>query len=309
MSVIAVNLNSTVLDRTGTIIRIRTVIWILPHKFQKCHNFERRTRCILPLCRTIQQYTVFICTQSVPAGFYRIRIKVRRRYHGKDLSCLRLHHHYRTFFLSQCLICRFLKVCIQCCHNRVSHIFFILEFILQLHQEILIRSQQVIILQRFDPGFALYAVTDHMCKYIAIRILSCLASVCCRIGLRKHIPVPIHNCSPGYSLCIRILSGIIRTSDDLLAFFYLKISDISQQYQKKRYEYISNSSEFFVSCALCLEPLLFALFGFFSLFAGHILPLDIPPHSPVGFSLLVTVLSSFSQYPLPRLLLKYTVPG
>lgn len=89
--------------------------------------------------------------------------------------------------------------------------------------------------------------------------------------------------------------------------FYLKISDISQQYQKKRYEYIRNSSELFVSCALCLEPLLFALFGFFSLFAGHILPLDIPPHSPVGFSLLVTVLSSFSQYPLPRLLLKYTV--
>ena len=109
-----------------------------------------------------------------------------------------------------------------------------------------------------------------MGEHAPIRILPRLAAVFRHIRLCKHITVPIQNLATDHPLGIGILSCIIWAAYDIPAFHYIEICDISHQDKEQTYEYIGDSSELFVSGALCLFPALVCLVGLFAVFAGHL---------------------------------------
>lgn len=109
-----------------------------------------------------------------------------------------------------------------------------------------------------------------MGEHASIRILPRPAAVFCHIRLSEHITVLIQNLAPDYPLGIGVLPGIIWAAYDIPALHYIEICDISHQNKEQTYEYIGDSSELFVSGALCLFPALVCLVGLFAVFAGHL---------------------------------------
>ena len=109
-----------------------------------------------------------------------------------------------------------------------------------------------------------------MGKHTAVRVLPRLTSVFRHIGLCKHIAVLVQDLASHDPFCVGILPRIVWTADDIPAFYHVEICNISHKNKEQTHECVGDSSELFVSGALCLFPVLVGLVGFFSVSAGHL---------------------------------------
>ena len=118
---------------------------------------------------------------------------------AKNLSCTWIHNNYCTFIRTKCIISCFLEICIQCRYYIISWFFLSWNSFLICLQKC-IGSQKFKVRNRLQTRFSLSSITDHMSKYIIVRIFSCLCPIFCHICLSQHISISVQNLSADHTV-------------------------------------------------------------------------------------------------------------
>ena len=77
----------------------------------------------------------FIINKGIPVLCDRVRIKIRFAHHSQDTSGGWFQYNYRSSPVSQRIVCRCLKICIQTGDHGITLILFSQEFIFHLFQK------------------------------------------------------------------------------------------------------------------------------------------------------------------------------
>ena len=218
-------------ERTVTVIRVILVgIRIFPDIFQCSNYFKSGTGWIQALGRTIQKYGAgIIVHQIIPDLRNGIRIKVRMRHHGNDLTGRYFCHNDGATINIQLIVCYLLDLHVQRGIDIIPGVLFPGSIVFDLIGQRSICIDQIIIRQCFHSHSALGGITDNVRKQILIGIISGLFFLLVQDGLRQHFPIPGVNSPtvvPGQQ---NLLSGIITVIDHILFAGCHKMSQIDHE--------------------------------------------------------------------------------
>ena len=93
-------------------------------------------------------------------------------------------------------------------------------------------TQQRKIFLVFQSRFSIHRITNCMGKHASLRIASGLCSVCGYFCCGKYFAVCRYNIPTDHMIRKQILQGIIRTVDKIIAFYGIKIDEITDQSYK-----------------------------------------------------------------------------
>ena len=236
-------------NASGTVVAVTSVIAMLFHILDGCHQLKSRSRRIQSLCGTVEQHRIFLIVpdQAVPLLFHGIGIIIRLGDHRQDLAGLGIHGNHGTFLVSKCIIRSLLQAAVQCRHHAVSRIFLSLHAVYHLLQWIGMGCQQWKTHLLFNPGHALGGSSHHMTEYLAVGICPRLIAIGIDFRGCQNLFVCRQDISPHDLLRQQSLPFVVRVVDHCRTVHRHKPRQISDHPQKCQCTQIGDDNDLTVS--------------------------------------------------------------